>query len=421
MKTHPMITTMLNFKGNARGCVYTEPLNGIPANLLAPYVTVYMLAIGLNEPQIGSLISIGWGFQLLVAIFSGVITDKMGRRKATLIFDILASSIVTVFYAIAQNYWYFLIASIIGSTIRITQNSWTCLMVEDTDPEELIDVFSWIQIFSLLSGYFVPIAGLMIKSLDLVPAMRIILSIASVSYTIKAILTYMMTAETKQGMIRMEATKDVSLLSSLKEYDGVFKLLRNSPAALVMLSIMTVMSITTLINGTFWSVIVTEKIGIPADNIAIFPFVKSLVMLFFFFEVIPRIKKFNFKIPLMVGFAGFLLSQIILVLVPVSNYWILMISIILEAGSMAALSPLVDQMTIMTIDAKERARMQSILYVTIILITAPFGWIAGNLSAQEKAFPFILNIALLGIGMVLSLVAGKIAERNPSIVEIVSV
>jgi MFS family permease len=419
MKTHPMIRTMLNFTGNARGCVITEPLNGIPANLVAPYISVYMLAIGLNEPQIGALLSIGWGFQLLVAIFSGVITDKMGRRKASLIFDILASSIVTVFYAIAQNYWYFLAAAIIGSTIRITQNSWTCLMVEDTEPDELIDVFSWIQIFCLLSGYFVPLAGLMIKNLDLVPAMRILLSIASVSYTIKAVLTYLLTTETRQGMIRMEATKNVSIFSSLKEYKGVFSLLWQNSSTLITLSIMTVMSITTLINGTFWSVIVTEKIGIPAENIAMFPFVKSIVLLFFFFEVIPRIKRFGFKIPLMIGFLGFLLSQLILVLVPIGGYWILMISIVLEAGSMSTLFPLVDQMTILTIDAKERARIQSILYVTIILITAPFGWIAGILSAQEKALPFLLNIVLLGLGIILAYVAGRTAEKKIPIPEVI--
>ncbi|MBI9048892.1 MAG: MFS transporter [Anaerolineaceae bacterium] len=412
MKVHPMFKTLIEFKGNARGCVYTEPINGIPANLVAPYVAVYMLALGISEPQIGFLLSVGWGFQLVMALFSGVITDKLGRRKTTLIFDILASSVQTLIFAIAQNFWYFLAAAMIGSFIRITQNSWTCLMIEDAEPDELIDIFSWIQIACLFSGYFVPLAGLMIKAFDLVPALRILLLVASISYTVKAILTYRMTTETRQGVVRMQATKGISIFSSLKEYKGVFQILISTPATLYTMGIMAVMSITTMINGTFWSVIVTEKIGIPAENIVIYPFAKSLVMLIFFFVIIPRLKKINFKIPLMLGFGGFLLSQFLLVLVPIHSYWILMISILFEAASMAALSPLVDQMTVLTINPQERARIQSVLYVVIILITSPFGWIAGLLSAQEKALPFILNIVLLGIGVLLAYLSGNVAEKK---------
>ena len=148
-----------------------------------------------------------------MALFSGVITDKLGRRKTTLIFDILASSVQTLIYAVAQNFWYFLAAAVIGSFIRITQNSWTCLMIEDAEPDELMDIFAWIQIICLFSGYFVPLAGLMIKAYELVPAMRILLMAASISYTLKASLTYRMTTETRQGVIRMQATQKTSLFA----------------------------------------------------------------------------------------------------------------------------------------------------------------------------------------------------------------
>jgi uncharacterized membrane protein YeaQ/YmgE (transglycosylase-associated protein family) len=62
---------------------------------------------------------------------------------------------------------------------------------------------------------------------------------------------------------------------------------------------------------------------------------------------------------------------------------------------------------VLAISARERARIQSILYVGIILLTSPFGWIAGTLSEINKALPFILNIVLFAMGAVLAYVAGS--------------
>ena len=58
-------------------------------------------------------------------------------------------------------------------------------------------------------------------------------------------------------------------------------------------------------------------------------------------------------------------------------------------------------MAVLTISAQERARVQSILSVGIILFTSPFGWIAGTLSEVDKALPFVLNIVLFVGGAVL--------------------
>src|SRR3954468_14377521 len=90
LKNHSLITTLNNLTGNPRGCVYTEPLWGVPFNLFAPYVSIYMIALGLPDTQIGLILSISWGFQIILALVSGVITDKLGRRLTTLIFDIVA-------------------------------------------------------------------------------------------------------------------------------------------------------------------------------------------------------------------------------------------------------------------------------------------------------------------------------------------
>ena len=45
---HPLIVTLRSLHGNVRGIVFTEPLWGIPYNLFAPFVSVYMVALGLT-------------------------------------------------------------------------------------------------------------------------------------------------------------------------------------------------------------------------------------------------------------------------------------------------------------------------------------------------------------------------------------
>ena len=58
-KRATMWKVLIGLRGNTRACVYTEPLWGIPFNLYLPYVSIYMLALGLRDDQIGLLASIG--------------------------------------------------------------------------------------------------------------------------------------------------------------------------------------------------------------------------------------------------------------------------------------------------------------------------------------------------------------------------
>src|SRR5579862_8467493 len=101
--SHSLLDTLRNLRGNARGAVLTEPLWGIPFNLYAPYVSIYMVALGLKDSQVGLVTSVALAGQILFALLSGVITDKMGRKRATLIFDIFAWSIPSLLWASAQN------------------------------------------------------------------------------------------------------------------------------------------------------------------------------------------------------------------------------------------------------------------------------------------------------------------------------
>ena len=71
-----------------------------------------------------------------------------------------------------------------------------------------------------------------------------------------------------------------------------------------------------------------------------------------------------------------------------------------------------DSMVILTVDPQERARIQALMYVVVISLTSPFGWIAGRLSEVNRTLPFVLNIFLFATGAMLVLVADQVATRQ---------
>jgi uncharacterized membrane protein YeaQ/YmgE (transglycosylase-associated protein family) len=279
--------------------------------------------------------------------------------------------------------------------------------VEDAEPDQLADIFTWIYIANIVVGFIAPLAGMLISTFSLVPTMRGLYLFAAFMFTLKAVITYLLTEETAQGQVRLHETRDQSLVHILSEYKGVLSELLRTPQTLYTAGIMLVISVSSMISGNFWAIIVTEKLHIPAEHIAFFPFIKSAISLAFFFVVTPRLTKMHFKVPMVVGFLSFIASQVVLITTPERGYLSLALSVFLEACSFATAGPLIDRMTVLTISAKERARIQSILYVGIILLTSPFGWIAGTLSEIDKAWPFILNIVLFAVGVVLAYVAGS--------------
>ena len=52
------------------------------------------------------------------------------------------------------------------------------------------------------------------------------------------------------------------------------------------------------------------------------------------------------------------------------------------------------------------------VFVIVILLTSPFGWIAGQLSEINRVLPFVLNISFFFLGMALVWLAWRLRERD---------
>ena len=87
---------------------------------------------------------------------------------------------------------------------------------------------------------------------------------------------------------------------------------------------------------------------------------------------------------------------------------------VVEAFSLPLVSTLLDKLLVIVVDPRERARIMGLLFVLVILLTTPFGWIGGQLSAMNRALPFVLLIVLFLAGIALTVIAGRLAGNRSS-------
>jgi len=380
---------------------------GLSMMLVLPYASVFMLALGVKDQQIGLLATISMLSQVVFGLLSGVLTDKLGRRLTTAVFDVIAWAIPCLIWAFAQNFWWFLAASVVNGAWQVTQNSWDCLLVEDVDRSEITKVYSLVKVAGEFSALFAPIAALLVSQFGLVPAVRVLYLNAFVIISAKIVLLYRLTTETAVGRLRREQTRGVSAWRLLREYRGVLPLILRSKGTLFSLSVAAIVGAVALVNGTFWQVVINQHLGVPDPLLPFFPMVRSVLSVVFFFTLIPWLTHGrHLQRPTLWGFLSYLGGQVLLVLIPAaaggpgwSTYALLGVCLLLDAFGASILFMLAESLVALHVDRDERSRVMAIQRTVVMLVTAPFGWISGWLSGIDRTWPFILTSVLLALGI----------------------
>lgn len=416
--SHPLLITLRELKGNPRAAVLTEVMFGIPYNLFMPFFSVYMLALGVTDQQIGGIASLGLVIQIFSALLSGVIVDKFGRRLTLLLCDLLSWAAPCLVWAVAQDTRYFIVAAVLNGFWRISHTAWTCLMVEDAEERHLVHIWTWIMIFAVCSAFFTPLGGWFVGRFGLIPAARGLFLFGTFMLAAKAVVLYIYSHETARGVQRMAETNGQSLLSLLGEYRNVFGQILHSRPLLAALALMVITSIYATVSGSFWGILFTSKLGFSDSEISIYVALRSIVMTICFFLLGPRLTNpRRFNLPLWMGFIAFFISQLILVVMAPRAIPLLVLSVALEAIASALVSPMTESLLSLALETRERARISAMVYVALIVLISPFGWIAGQLSAIDRALPFTLNMALFALGALFVRVIGRPGFLQPKMVE----
>jgi MFS family permease len=404
---NPLVKTLFELKGNPRACVYTEPLWGLSINLCLPYASVYMIAMGLNDMEVGLIATIYMLSQVVFAFLSGPITDKLGRRKTTAIFDFLSWSVPCLIWLAAENFWFFFIAALFNGMMKVPTNSWDCLLVEDAEKSQITHIYSLVIVAGQLSALFAPIASVLVSRLTMVPAVRILYINAFIVMTIKLVILYFASHETRTGVIRRQETRGHSIFELAGGYGGVLKIIAASSGSIFSLVIAAIVGAVGMVNTTFWQIMVSKKLLVPDALLPLFPMFRSILAIIFLFTLVPFISKLTLKTPLLFGFASYIIGQTLLITAPIGSpltYIFLIVSLIFDGFGVGALAMLAESLVALHVNEAERARVMAIQHMIIMASTAPFGWIGGILSGISRSLPFLLNTMLLLGGIAATLI-----------------
>ena len=407
LKYHPLIQVLGRNKGNPRTLVLIEPLWGIPYNLIAPFATLYMYTQGVTDVQIGLILSITMVVQVCFSFFAGILADKLGRKTTTMMGDFFGWGLACLVWAASQNFWLFLLAALLNCFEQINQTAWYCLLIEDADQRDLVGLYTWINIGGLVAIFFAPISGMLVSANSVVPVVRVLYLLFALTMMTKCFITYKFCHETRQGQVRKAETKGVSPFRMLGEYRQLIPMLLKNRAVVKAVAVSVLLYIANVVNTNFFSLYVTQRLGLSDNYLALFPILNAGVMLVFMVGIQHKLNALKFRAPLWVGLALYAVGALVLLLSPVGGLGFVLLNVFLTAVAASLVNPRKDALLQLNLDPQERARLNALIMASTVALSSPFGYLAGWLSSMDRRLPFGFMILLFLLAMA---VVGRIKE-----------
>ena len=407
LKYHPLIQVLGRNKGNPRTLVLIEPLWGIPYNLIAPFATLYMYTQGVTDVQIGLILSITMVVQVCFSFFAGILADKLGRKTTTMMGDFFGWGLACLVWAASQNFWLFLLAALLNCFEQINQTAWYCLLIEDADQRDLVGLYTWINIGGLVAIFFAPISGMLVSANSVVPVVRVLYLLFALTMMTKCFITYKFCHETRQGQVRKAETKGVSPFRMLGEYRQLIPMLLKNRAVVKAVAVSVLLYIANVVNTNFFSLYVTQRLGLSDNYLALFPILNAGVMLVFMVGIQHKLNALKFRAPLWAGLGLYAVGALVLLLSPVGGLGFVLLNVFLTAVAASLVNPRKDALLQLNLDPQERARLNALIMASTVALSSPFGYLAGWLSSMDRRLPFGFMILLFLAAMA---VVGRIKE-----------
>ena len=407
LRKHPLVEVLARNGGNPRTLVLIEPLWGIPYNLIAPFATLYMYTQGITDVQIGTILSVSMVVQVFFSFFGGILTDKLGRKFTTMMGDFFGWAMACLVWSVSHNFWLFLLAAILNCFEQINQTAWYCLLIEDAEPKDLVGLYTWVNIGGMVAIFFAPLSGLFINSYSVVPVLRVLYFIFALTMMAKTLITFRFCRETRQGKIRRAETKNVSVSRMLGEYRQLIPRVLKNRGIMKAVAVSVILYITNMISTNFFSLYVTQRLGISDQYLAVFPILNAAVMLVFMVGIQPRMNSVKFRLPLWCGLILYACAVTLLILIPAGSLGLVILYVFVWAAGGALVAPRKDALIQLNINPQERARINALIMASTIAFSSPFGYLAGWLSSLDRRLPFVFMLALFLAAMV---IVGRIQE-----------
>jgi len=403
-----IVKSFRTLKGNARVAVLFEPMWGIPFNLYNFYLSLYMKSMGVTDRQIGYLISIGFIASSVLSLFAGVITDRLGRKKTTLIFDFIAWPVAIFIYMISNNFWMFALASVANSFVRIVSISWNLLNIEDSDSEQRVNTFNLMNIINLSSGILVPLAGPVVQAFGLVTAERIFMAFAIISMSTMIFLRNRKYTETATGQRILEEyrKRDKTRKSYINIFGGAINVIKQRPEVILVMGIVILYNLYIPIgsySSLYFAPYMTEAVGLGKSTVSLLGGIYSTATLLVFVFVNPIINRYNRRKNMLVGLILQSVAILSFIILPRGILTTAVASIIMLAVGFSIYRPLIDSLLADSTEGDERANLYALMNTVTFVLTSVMGALSGYLYDMNPKLIYVLSLVILALCTVLLL------------------
>ena len=226
----------MKLERNARICRNCFFFWAIPYTIYIYYLSLFLEAEGLSTSNIGLLMTVANASALVFSLVAAPIVDRMGRRNATFVFDLVASALPCLLFLAGGRLIIALIAQAITGLNRIMSTGYYLLMIEDTGEDNSIGAMNWFNIILVGAGLTTPIGGFVVSRMGLVNGERLFLILSFVSMTAQAIIRHFLVKETPTGERMREQRSRISLRQTFGNYGSAMKyMFSNKPVLSAMI------------------------------------------------------------------------------------------------------------------------------------------------------------------------------------------
>lgn len=387
---------------NTRSCLIVEPLWALFGGVVLYFAPLYMNALGLSDIQMGIVNSVGLFASFVFFTLAGPITNKFGRRRTSLVFDLLSWSISMVLWAFAQNFVWFMIAIIFNSAVRVVTVSWNLLLTEDAPKDKMVKVYAIVNIIGSCGGFITLAAGLLLDGFGVVPVMRWTYGLGAFFMTVMFFLRNAMCTETANGQRLIVQNRTVPLWKLT-----IQQLLNFRSAAhdghFVLLGIAFLIS-TAVGSFNFFQIIhLTDHLGYTKTQLAVVPAVNSLIGIILILLVIPRIPKSAERIGLLTGFLLCMISAASFLFLGRDMLLIVLLVQAIGAAAFLFLLTYLNSVFMNSVTESHKAELFGLVQMLSMLFSIPTGYLAGLLFTANPLWTFGVTAGLFAIGSLVCL------------------
>lgn len=415
----PLIENFRKLEGNTRISVIFEFFFSVANTLYTFYLSLYMKGCGVTDREIGLVVAVSYFFGIIFALSAGEIVNRLGRKKTTTIFELLAWPGSCLIFLFANNFWMFALGKIVNSLSQISNMSWNFMVVEDADDDQRVAALNILTMLHTAIGVITPIGGLLVTRIGIISAQKVFLIFAIVVFATEMIIRNRFYTETKVGQEILAAGHPPLRLGNINPLSG-FKILWGKKmilSAILLNVIYNAMYPLSTHFSLYLNVYLTDVIGIDPAAVSLVGGCNSIGLLLTCLLVIPVINHF---IRTRVGMGGALVAgffiqipyMFLMIFLPHGSLTLACVAALIYSSGYAMCKTFLDSLvaSVTEEEAKNRGKIYAVMNVMISAVSTLMSSLSGLIYALRPSSIFFLSAVMLTVN--LFILAGFIIRQR---------